>query len=70
MGRGGQSRMRRWGGEDGAWHTVSCDDIPPQRSERYGSQGEEEGRFGSIEEGSERHNCYVVVVEASKEGVC
>lgn len=46
---------------DGAWPTVSCDDIPRRRIERYGHQREEEGRFGGVNEGSKRHDCYVVV---------
>jgi hypothetical protein len=46
---------------DGAWPTVSCDDSPRRRIERYEPQREEEGRFGGVNEGSERHDCYVVV---------
>lgn len=44
-----------------AYSTVSRDDIPRRRIERYEPQREEEGRFGGVNEGSERHDCYVVV---------
>lgn len=40
---------------------VSCDDVPRCRIERYRSQRKEEGDFGRVDEGNERHDCYVVV---------
>ena len=43
------------------WLTVSCDDVPRCRVERYRSQRKKEGRFGRVDEGTERHDCYVVV---------
>jgi len=43
--KGGQLRMRKW-----VRRRLAYD------SERYGKEGEEEGRFGG-----ERHDCYVVV---------
>jgi hypothetical protein len=43
------------------WLTVSCDDVPCRGVERYRSQRNEEGRFGGVDEGTERHDCYVVV---------
>ena len=49
------------GRRDDAWPTVSRDDIPRRRIERYEPQREEEGRFGGINEGGERHDWYVVV---------
>ena len=48
-------------GGDGAWLTISCDDIPRCRIERYRCQRKEEGRFGRIDEGTETHVCQVVV---------
>jgi hypothetical protein len=43
------------------WLTVSCDDVPRCRIERYRCQRKEEGCFGCVDEGTERHDCYVVV---------
>ena len=56
------------GRRDDVWPTVSRDDIPGRRIERYEPQREEEGRFGEVNEGSERHDCYVVV-EVSTVGI-
>jgi hypothetical protein len=47
------------------WLTVSCDDVPRCRIERYRSQRKEEGCFGGVGEGTERHDCYVVVEDNS-----
>jgi hypothetical protein len=41
------------GRRDGAWPTVSRDDVPRGRIECYEPQREEEGRFGDINDGSE-----------------
>ena len=41
--------------------TISCDDVPCCRIERYGCQRKEERHFGRVDEGTERHDCYVVV---------
>jgi hypothetical protein len=43
------------------WRTVSGDDVPRCGIERYRSQRKEEGGFGRVDEGTERHDCYVVV---------
>jgi hypothetical protein len=45
----------------GRWPTISCDDVPCCRIERYRCQRKEEGRFGHVDESTERHDCYVVV---------
>lgn len=52
------------GRRDGTWPTISRDEIPRRRIERYEPQREEEGRFGGINEGSERHDWYVVVEDS------
>jgi len=41
---------------DGFWLTVSRDDVPRCRVERYGRQGNEKGCFGHVEKGTERHD--------------
>ena len=38
------------------WLTVSCDDVPRCRVECYRSQRKEEGRFGRVDESTERHD--------------
>ena len=38
------------------WLTISCDDVPRSRVERYRSQRKEEGRFGHVDECTERHD--------------
>jgi hypothetical protein len=57
----------RWCGEDEvmgvAWLTVSRDNLPRCRVERYGRQGKEDGCLGCIKEGFERHALLKVVVE-------
>ena len=59
---GGQLCATRRRGAGRRWLTVSCDDVPCCRIERYRSQRKEERRFGCVDEGTaERHDCYVVV---------
>ena len=38
------------------WLTISCDDVSRCRVERYRSQRKEEGRFGRVDECTERHD--------------
>ena len=53
------------GWRDSAWPTISCDDIPRSRIERYEPQREKQGRFGGVKEGSERHVCNAVAEASS-----
>jgi hypothetical protein len=55
----------RWN-DEALGFTVSRDDIPHCRVERYGCQRKEEGRFGRVDEGTERHDCHVVVEETEQ----
>src|SRR5882762_9882151 len=50
--------------------TVSCDDVPRRRIERYGCQRNEEGCFGRVDEGTEKHDCNVLVEDTEPHTPC